>query len=349
MNEYTACCFPGTIPAESITAPLLQVFSGVVYCAVMENDPDVIQGLSSECAALLQGGRLQLHPFAPLGNDRQRFQRLVTEISSQEPEQRKRLLALFLAGPEAGIVPGAESRHTLTSQLRQGNDDQQPAGALWQARLLLKLAELHDQEQQDIKEQLDAISDREVQVFHELLDDGDSISMLSAPLKTITSGEDRAGLRCMAWTRMLLQGASTPSHATVFITDSEDALLTLVEAGEYLGSGPASPLVRLRIPGMKGGSHEKAKQWATQRRKLFNAFLDHHLSTDSRAEVQQFEQAWHDLLPSPVSPSSDRKLTLYRFSELSRESLFRQAFDRSGPEPSTTTPVPTLVGLLHQD
>ena len=250
MNTTLACVFPQTLPDADSIFPLLQVFDGVVHLQAVENEP-----LETESAYLrqcLESGRLS--PFAPipLGEDRQRFLALVEDMRRHGADYIAQLSMLTVAGLQRSDQ--VESSQALVTDLLKRSDirsREEEQVRLWQARLMLKLAEWHDRQQADIATALGEISSRQESLLHQLREEDDESFALTAEIAGHSRGEETMQRnRLKAWVRLALHAQDLP--AALPITCHAAVLDQLQELFEKRTATTAQPLAWLALPLLPG-------------------------------------------------------------------------------------------------
>jgi hypothetical protein len=237
MDPMTACILPETVPAEEIVSPLLQVFGRIVYTQAVEDEPLEPDILSPFIREMFAAERLLLHIPAPLGAERDRFLTLARDLQNRRDDYAGQLSMLTLAG--LGQREAKESGSAILSQLlHRGNKEaegEREGMLLWQARLVLKLAEVHDNNQREIRAALGRISKRQEQLLEELREEAISPFALTGSLSESAAAEVDPTLphRLRAWSALFCC-QPFPWRSPVFVTTHQSAVDTLEETGERL-------------------------------------------------------------------------------------------------------------------
>ena len=106
--------------------------------------------------------------------DRDRFLHLLHDIRNKKDAYVEQLSYLTLASLSAPTSRGDSSKQAILSSLFQGVEQgsdartEQDRLALWQARLVLKIAEILDREEEELAWQLATIDDQEIALFRRL-------------------------------------------------------------------------------------------------------------------------------------------------------------------------------------
>ncbi|MGR0482467.1 MAG: hypothetical protein ACTFAL_13990 [Candidatus Electronema sp. V4] len=253
MMPQSCCVFPDTLPKDETLFPLVQFFADAVYLAAAENDLPGADEVPPLAGWLMTQGRLRFHCPAPLGVDRERFLRLIKELRQRPGDY----VSLSLAGNGGS---GTESQDAIVSAVRrQGGgateEDKERAALLWQARLVLKLGESADRQEEEIRQSLRRITLREQGLLRTLRDE--EAAALLAAQELPASDSRRARLRLKAW-RQLLACGSQPLPACVFVTADRDAFDGIME--EH--GATAQTLFELPLPAWYAGCNFAEKRAA---------------------------------------------------------------------------------------
>ena len=251
MLAECAYIFPDTQPKDDMLFPLVQLFRQIVHLAPVENDlPAPLPPLAKE---LLTQGLLCFHCPVPLGNDRERFLSLVKELRQRPADYANLTLTSF------GAAQAAESKNAIISAVRRqnsgaaaGQTEQDRAAALWQARLVLKLGELVEQEEEEIRQSLRRVALREQGLLEALRDEHSTAA--SFDVVRPAAGR-RSRLRLKAW-RKLLAANSGPLLSNLFITSDQEALAAIIEEG----GGESQQTLTLSLPTRPTGDAFAASQ-----------------------------------------------------------------------------------------
>ncbi len=364
--------FPDTVPTLEMLFPLVQVFAQVVYCLPVENGPGENGKVPADCQDLLAAGFCRLEEVLPLGKDRDRFLRLVRELRSRQDDYAAQLAHLTLAGMGGGSRERNESdrsivRQLLDSQGIEPDGRQELQMILWQARLVLKLGELYDEEQQALHRELERIGRREEELFMALRREKSDVFSFTRKLLTADRQPDgQMALRLKAWSRLVFLGAATNQRKNeVYVTACQDALDRLKE--EYIGrtGGPAGHLgsVILPAPGKDPAScsPDSVRLFHKEAGDLL-ASLDFQApagmpvaSAQEGGQVIERPEEWHSLLDRIYPPADFGRcrLDLYAFPGLAASTLFLSGFgtetDLPAGDDSPAVEVavqPVVVGLL---
>ena len=367
MNNTTACIFPETSPNESLIFPLVQVFGQLVYLQAVEDEPLGTGFPTPFIEQLLQQGTLQLFTPAPLGDQRERFLALTGDMQKRRDDYTSQLSMLTLAG--LSRRDQTETKNSiLTNLLKIGNIDSRNEDEellLWQSRLMLKLGEFFDAEQDELNEALHNITNRQDDLLAELREETDNPFSLTAGLQD--SGHKADPIlqhRLKAWSRLYFHG--TPqSRPQVFITAHEAVLDTLQEVFEKNHRQNASQIASLELPARfsHASPDAPAPEPLVSQCAGLQAALAALTTTDTsplpRAETvtEHFAACaadWSHILGTRYHTKQYGRCTLdlFLFPEISPRQLFLESFTGSRPaehHKGLITCLGTVVGLLRRD
>lgn len=248
MNKRIVCAFPETLPGERLLFPLVQVFDQVVYMQAVENEP-VEQGPGAAfITRCLQLGRLQLHAPAPLGDHRERFLALVSDMRRRGADYTSQLSMLTLAALNCRDI--SESNASIVSNLLQRSnikEQEETELLLWQSRLILKLGEFFDSEQAELSAALRAIADRQNTLFAQLCEEDSTPFVL--PVTSQDDVQETNGIlrhRLKAWSRLCLHAGYWPPG--ILVTRHRAAIDLLQEVFEKRYRQSARQIVDLELP-----------------------------------------------------------------------------------------------------
>jgi len=195
--------------------------------------------------------------------DRDRFLHLLHDISNKKDAYVEQLSYLTLASLSDPASRGDNSKQAILSSLLQGMEqysagDEQERLALWQARLVLKIAEILDREEEELALQLIAVDDREIALFRrlqgEMKESGDGQGAEEDPFAELLAlkqkmNQPRPGMiknRLRAWSRLYLSGPMP--NLRLWTTRRQEAADILLEQVEReSGHAPVS-LLQIDLP-----------------------------------------------------------------------------------------------------
>ena len=337
MNQITASVFPDTLPDPELMFPLVQVFDQLVYLQAVENEPPAAH--ASLIEQLGRQGRLRLVAPTPLGDQRQRFLTLIHDMRQRGADYISQLSMLTLAGihrPER-----AESKQAIVSNLLGSAEisaRKEDEMLLWQARLVLKLAEIHAIEQAELDEALVRIALRQDELLAELREEADELFALTESLAD--SGHRAETLlphRLKAWSRLAFHDAAL-RRPHVLVTGYEAALATLSETYEKRQRRQPVRLASLTLPHAEAQRLDSA--WSETLRPavpcLTEAFAAlarpevlHQVEIDHTAALfSQGAAQWAEVVEQrfPAAHCGRCRLELYYFPGTTDRRLFLEGF-----------------------
>lgn len=200
----------------------------------------------------------------PLGENRERFIHLVDDIRNRKDDYAAQLSHLTLAALSTSKKEKKESRGDIISALIGSHNLDTPAGLaaeteIWQARLVLKLAEILEKEEEELSQSLSILEDHEADVLQALqgeedLEDEDNpfadLQQLKKSLISQGSGANKNRLR--SWARLHQEEQKDVHAITHFITDNKDAAELLLDKYQDITGVPAAVMASFSIPALTG-------------------------------------------------------------------------------------------------
>ncbi|GBE12296.1 hypothetical protein BMS3Bbin14_00104 [bacterium BMS3Bbin14] len=352
-----------------VLVPLVQVFAPIVYCRPVENEAAETDSGGSECAELLEQGLCRFFAPAPLEADRDRFLRLVADLHNRRDDYAAQLSRLSLASLSSGSRPDQESKGSILTSLlhSHGIEDRQKEKLtllLWQARLLLKLGEFFDAEQELLRQEMQKISEKQRGLFSELSNGPANPFSLTEQLSSsaAVAADNWQSLRMRAWARIFALGLPLPDAPAVFITRSSDAVDLLADEYERRHGSLPGLVLDLPLPAEYSGTGQPAGQRDLFRREGADllARLDGLLadpakvSEQDRAVFRDPDGPWGSLLERcfPAGGRDRRRLSLYDFTGIGASRLFLDSFGRDEDDGLQEKNPPAgdsgiLIGLLQ--
>ncbi len=237
MKTLNSLYFPDTTLYSEAQYPPLLLIDKLHYLSPVEQtkNPDLND-------IFVEQGFCQVHTPLPLKDDRERFLHLLTDIQSRKDDYRDQLKSLTIAGILAKKAPADEEKTSLVSSLLQDNKinssqdglTEKEQAAIWQARLILSLAEILDREEAELAEHLSFWDEQEMQVFRELQGDDEHEEdnpfqeLMEIQQKINTPNPAMMTNRCRAWS--ILAGKEAFKDFPVWLVTREDAAFFLFDA-----------------------------------------------------------------------------------------------------------------------
>ncbi len=252
---YPSLVFPDTDIFSYDQVPLMLFGSPVIFLELAE---PASEEQISERRIFTESGLCRAHNPAPLGDDRERFLRLVEDIGSRKDDYAAQLSALTVAAMSAGAdETGGEKRHQILSSML-GNSPQ-PSGEtgelqrdLWQARLVLAISEILEKEEAELHQELQLLDAQEIEMFKSLQGDAaadetnpfSEVQRIAAHLKQARPQEMK--MRFRSW--LTLMRAGTLPAVSLFLASSIEAGDQLITEYEKRHEGTVRPILELNLP-----------------------------------------------------------------------------------------------------
>jgi hypothetical protein len=298
MNSLNTLYFPGTDIFSIRQYPIFLLFQKIHLIKPVEQDP---AKSGEECSdSFIKTGFCQVHTPCPLGENRKKFLHLVEDIRNRKDDYASQLSSLILASKSGPGTGDDESERAIINSLFTPKELQAKSSALakdeklWQARLVLAIGEILDQEEEEIARNMAIFEDDQAGLFKELHGDLETteednpfaeLKQLESNFNAVNSGNIKK--RFNSWKTLFVE--SDLKNCQVFLTTSEDAGDLLLEAYEKQTNLPAPLAGELELPGLIGWNSEEAfqsvdtfsKQNSDLLRKIHEIFSDFSQQDDS--------------------------------------------------------------------
>jgi hypothetical protein len=188
---------------------------------------------------------------------------LIREIRQQKNSIAEQLSALTLAHLSKEQNSGEHNHQAIMASLQDGrlpdthNSEKDCDGAaLWQARLVLTLAEILDKEEAELAMQLSDIDDNELNLFQELRGEEESgtdteenpfAELLRIKAKLSQPRPGTVKRRFQAWTTLYASG-TLPENLWFWMTSLDEAAELLISKYESQSNRVSVPLLLLNLP-----------------------------------------------------------------------------------------------------
>ena len=253
--------FPGTKIYSAQQYPMFLLPGTIHVLQPIEETP-----LSDELEPVdtfIKNDFCQAYTPAPLGENRGRFLHLIRDISERKDDYAAQLSQLTLAALSNPKKNTHESRGSIISTLigSQGvtaDPKEKTDAELWQARLVLVLAQMLEKEEEDLSRNLSILEDSEAAILQDLhgdesVDEENPFADLQQLKRSMVSaGSSSAGKRFVAWARLHHEEQSNLQYINTYLTDNQDCVELLLE--KYLERvGTQAPiLTTFSIPALTG-------------------------------------------------------------------------------------------------
>jgi hypothetical protein len=256
MNSFDTLFFPETAVFNETRYPLLLFFAPLHFLQLVE--PGQAPVIDSEADLFMKHGLCRPHVPAPLGENREQFVRLIGDIGERKEHLVAQLIGMTTDSDPvpAGIKP-LDGKHNIVSSLLLKYDMKHVStgGAglqLWQARLVLAIAEILDSREEALREQFSFFNEDEIAAFRALQgqsdqDEEDLFSEsenIKALLEKSRSGNIKK--RFNAWLRLLQNQAIPPVN--VWLASTRASAEQIFNRYESTGKAHAVPLLKLALP-----------------------------------------------------------------------------------------------------
>lgn len=255
MQSLSGLYFPETILPRHLRNALLLLPDTLHSLQAVEADPTT-QDHTPGHDIFMEQGICQAHTPSPLGTERARFLTLMAEISAGKDGFAEQLSSLTLAHLSQTPNNEEQNHHAIKNCLV----DPQPCpkkdeGLVWQARLVLALAEILDREELELAVSLADIDEHEVALFLELKGEGEINPLEPDPFAELMHlkshlSQPRPGTikrRLEAW-KTLYGSGPLPHEFGIWIATQEEAAELLIASYEAQTGRNAVPLILLTLP-----------------------------------------------------------------------------------------------------
>jgi len=248
MNLLRGLYFPGTGPKKELFSSLRCLFDRIDFYRITEDDAaDGVDGGGTDGWE----GRVVL----PLGDDRERFLAMVSDIRAHAGEYYEGFLAALSGQSQVDRDESSVWRLVASLHGEQSGSGEEKAliEKQWQARLVLKLAEIVAEEEDELDRELANFRQKERAVFNSLKGELEGPAEVAGIFDS--SGSVAGGRSGSARSRWLLAAwgvlfACDPRRHDLLFTDNEDAASALLNTWEKVSSDQSQLLAELEIPGL---------------------------------------------------------------------------------------------------
>lgn len=358
MNALNTLYFPDTVLTLEQQLPLALFFHTLHLLQPVEGDvqsdtgEDGGKASDSGCYPFMEKGFCQAHTPSALGGDRDRFLHLLHDIRNKKDAYVEQLSYLTLASLSAPSPHGDSSKQAILSSLLQGVEQDSDARteqdrlALWQARLVLKIAEILDQEEEELAWQLATIDDQEIALFRQLQGEikksGEGEVIEEDPFQELLElkqklNQPRPGMirnRLRAWSTLYSSGP-LPVDFQLWTTRRQEAADILLERYEKENGQAPVTLLQITLPARISPENGDAIREIEQFKTGMQAQLQELAETLGRLaaaeinksnnpaglfpEAQAWQETWNSRVDAafPANHYGRATLTIYLLSEIS--------------------------------
>lgn len=264
MNTLKALYFPGTEIYSGSQFPASLLFSQIHLLQPVES----IKTADNAADIFKTSGLCQAHTPAPLGESRDRFLKLIDDIKDRKDNYAAQLSSLTVAALSAEKASIDDTQRGIVASLLGHNHvveapEEKKDVLLWQARLVLKIAEFLDREEEEVAMQMALIDDDEENLFKTLQGEDDSdieeslfdeLQQLQRKLPQPPTSAIRNRLN--AWSKLYL--TSCEDEPNIWLTHLAESADILLEEYENIAKVPASIIADFELPANIGWSRDYA-------------------------------------------------------------------------------------------
>lgn len=315
--------FPGTAIFTQRQYPLFLLPCSLQLLAAVENVSFFAQQELSD--SFIKNDFCQAYTPRPLGENRERFLQLVSDIKLRKDDYAAQLSHLTLAS--LGDKKQKESKGDILSSLlgKEIVTDEVAEERIWQARLVLQLAELLESEEEELSRNLAILESHEDDLFMtlqgELGDDEENpFADLKDLQKNMTQRSTAGDAKRMAAWKTLHQYATESDK--VIITDNEESAETVLEHCAHQKM-PQS----LFLPAIISWSDDEALDVLTAFKKTHKELLAKMHKAMSLATIDEnLAHEWNTVIEKTFAKESHgrREVVLYNLKEGSWEKFLNR-------------------------
>jgi len=366
MNSFNSLLFPDTDFCKERLYPLLLFFSPIHFLQAVEPDPESDE--RTECDIFMEQGLCQGHTPMPLEKNRQRFLRLIKDIRERKDDYGAQLASLTMAAMSSpSSAKGGEAKYEIISSLLSSHSLPQSSPEqeeLWQARLVLAIAEILEKDEDELQQHLQILDSQEIEMFRSLqgddsADDDDPFAELQRIREQIeTRRPQDEKNRFNAWLRLM---DHHPLPKDLFwLASSQDSADQIINRFEKKTGEIAIPVLKLLLPAyirvspihllkqINDFHQETAQIGASIKEELCNLAQLEHYDPGSADTLlpgsTDWSEAWRLILDDhfPASSHGRSEVTIYILADSPIAELL------SLKESSTTVLKHGLLGVLKR-
>jgi uncharacterized protein YukE len=312
MNSLKTLYFPATDIYSIRQYPIFLLFQKIQIIQAVEHGPFATEA-EQPLDTFIKSGFCQVDTPVPLGDDLNRFRSLVQDIACRTDDYSAQLSSLTLGSLSEHTDKAENSEQAIIEKLLspgQVEKDSERAtleARLWQARLILSIAEVLDRKEEEIASSLaDLDKDtrgllQELQgEFNGLQEEGLSTEIYQMERQLGAPHAGNIKKRCRAWQTLFLQ--STHTNSSVFLTTIQDAGDNVITTNEKMAGPSPLQLYGLTVPALLGTSVEQAlaalaafAKTNHQLQKDFQSRLERFADSELSRDWARIEQEYHQL------------------------------------------------------
>lgn len=219
-------------------------------------EPVIESDISDEADLFLKRGFCQAHIPVPLGENRERFLRLVDDIKNRKEHYAEQFNALTDLGATHMRSQHPDLKNEVVSSLLREHGFEctftKTEQGLWQARLILAIAEILDSEEKVLREELSFLKEEEIAFIRSFKSERDSneeylLDELEKTRRLLEKPRPRDIInRFESWLR-LMQNQPLPS-IKLWLASTRESADQIFKRYKATGSGTVVPLLKLTLP-----------------------------------------------------------------------------------------------------
>ncbi|CAG36071.1 hypothetical protein [Desulfotalea psychrophila] len=274
----------------------------------------------------------QAYTPCPLGDNRARFLHLVRDIGTRKDDYAAQLSSLSLAALSAKNKAHPESRGDIISSLLGGHDlTSQEGTEIWQARLVLKLAELLEREEEELSRNLSLLEGYELELLQNL--HGEFIDEEENPLadlqllekNMVSQGSGAVQNRLLAWKTLYQRSEERFKTIDIFITDNRDAAERMLDSYNTLTESLIKPSFAIALPAITGWESLESIERITAFKEENSSLLE---GIEALVQGQNYEDIalWNAAIEVafPREKYGRKRIDIYSFEDASCGSLLEK-------------------------
>jgi len=318
MNILETLYFPDTAIQSERQYPLFLLFSKVNIIHLIEPDTGEPE---DKADSFMYGKLCQAHTPSPLGDDKDRFLYLINDIKNRKDDYAAQLGHLTLASLSRDTPKGEDAKHQIMSTIlgKPSTAIEEPADSTrdkeWHARLVLKIGEILDKEQEDVAKAMIFLEESETDLFDKLKggdedDEADNLykDLLKLKAQLGSPSTESVENRLSAW--FTFTSSAPLPKCRIWSTTRTEAAAVLVENHTKAHNVPPKLVAELSLPAVIGGNTETDFQ---------------HFSGFSQKSAPLLEEIYPMMLSTSSGLQSDT-----RYNEL--VSKWAEMLDENYPE-----------------
>ncbi len=331
MNTLESLYFPGTQLYSGSQYSVFLLFSKLHFLQPVEDNETV----DNSADIFKTSGHCQAHTPSPLGQNRDRFLHLIRDIRERKDDYAAQLSMLTVASMSGKKASLEDSSQGIVTSILGGHglkttNDKEDDVLLWQARLVLKIGEILDQEEEDVAMQMALLDDEEDGLFKtlqgELTDEDENLldELRQIKEKIIRPSAGAIKNRLSAWTRFYNSG-DMQNHK-IWLTHMVEAADSLLERYETLHNHAATKIADIALPANIGWGKADIIEVTKSFKKGNSDLLDRITTAINLADentLKALTAEWSEVIDRdfPADRNGRVQLSIYHFAASSAAEL----------------------------